>query len=72
VQARDAASLLNVILYGAKPAAENPHAFDAWEDMQAFKDKMTDTEIAQLANFLRTTWGNQGGRVSSKAVAVQR
>lgn len=72
VQARDAASLLNVILYGAKPAAENPHAFDAWEDMQAFKDKMTDTEIAQLANFLRTTWGNQGSRVSSKAVAVQR
>jgi mono/diheme cytochrome c family protein len=72
VQARDAASLLNVILYGAKPAAENPNAFDAWEDMQAFKDKMTDTEIAQLANFLRTTWGNQGGRVSSKTVAVQR
>ncbi|MGO9932336.1 MAG: c-type cytochrome [Steroidobacteraceae bacterium] len=72
VQAPDAASLLNVILYGAKPAAEMPDAFDAWEDMSGYKDKMTDTEIAQLANFLRTTWGNQGGRVSPKDVAAQR
>ena len=44
-------SLVNVILYGAKPAAENPNAFDAWEDMSGYKDKMTDTEIAQPANF---------------------
>ncbi len=72
VQAPDAASLVNVILYGAKPAAEIPNAFDAWEDMSGYKDKMTDTEIAQLANFLRTSWDNQGSRVSPEAVAAQR
>jgi mono/diheme cytochrome c family protein len=72
VQAGDASSLLNVILYGANPAAESPNALDAWEDMPGYQDKMTDTEIAILANFLRTSWGNQGGRVSPRAVAAQR
>jgi mono/diheme cytochrome c family protein len=72
VQTPEAASLLNVILYGAKSAAEIPNALDAWEDMQGFKEKMSDTEIAQLVNFLRTNWGNQGGRVSPKTVAAQR
>jgi mono/diheme cytochrome c family protein len=71
-QARDAASLVNVIVYGAKPAQEIPSAFDAWEDMPGFKDKMTDTEIAQLANYLRASWGNRGGRVSPNFVAGQR
>jgi mono/diheme cytochrome c family protein len=72
VQAPDASSLLDVILYGAKPAAEIPNSFDAWEDMSGYKNKLTDIEIAQLANFLRTSWGNQSGRVSPKAVAEQR
>jgi mono/diheme cytochrome c family protein len=72
VQSTDASSLLNVILYGANPAAESSTAFDAWEDMPGYMDKMTDAEIAILANFLRTSWGNQGGRVSPTAVAVQR
>jgi mono/diheme cytochrome c family protein len=72
VQTQNAASLINVILYGAKQAADLPSALDAWEDMSGFKDKMTDTEIAQLANFLRSNWGNQGGSVSPKAVAAQR
>ncbi len=72
VQAQDAASLVNVIVYGAKPAEEIPSAFDAWEDMPSFKNKMTDSEIAQLANFLRVTWGNRGGRVFPNSVAAQR
>jgi mono/diheme cytochrome c family protein len=72
VQSADASSLLNVILYGANPAAESPNAFEAWEDMPGYKDKMADTEMATLANFLRSNWGNQGGRVSPRAVAEQR
>jgi mono/diheme cytochrome c family protein len=72
VQSDDASSLLNVILYGANPAAESPSAFEAWEDMPGYKDKMTDAEMATLANFLRSNWGNQGGRVSPRAVAAQR
>jgi mono/diheme cytochrome c family protein len=72
VQAQDPASLVNVIVYGAKPAEAIPSAFDAWEDMPGFKDKMTDAEIAQLANFVRANWGNRGRRVSPKSVAAQR
>jgi mono/diheme cytochrome c family protein len=72
VQTRDAASLVNVIVYGAKPAEDIPSASDAWEDMPSFENKMTDSEIAQLANFLRATWGNRGGRVSANSVAAQR
>lgn len=72
VQTRNPASLLNVILYGAKPAAEIPISFDAWEDMPGFKGDMTDTEIARLADFLRSSWGNQTGPVSAQDVAAQR
>jgi mono/diheme cytochrome c family protein len=72
VQAPQAASLVNVIIYGATPAEGLPNAFDAWEDMAGFKDKMTDTEIAQLVNFLRSAWENRGGRVAPRAVAEQR
>jgi mono/diheme cytochrome c family protein len=72
VQTHHSASLINVILYGAKQATGIPSALDAWEDMPGFKDKMSDTEIAQLANFLRSTWDNQGARVSAASVAAQR
>jgi mono/diheme cytochrome c family protein len=72
VQIQNPSSLVNVILYGAEPAAEIPNGFDSWEGMAGFKDKMTDAEIAMLANFLRTNWGNQGGHVSPQDVAGQR
>jgi mono/diheme cytochrome c family protein len=72
VQASNAASLVNVIVYGTKPAGELPSAFDAWEDMPGFKDQMTDREVTALVNFLRVNWGNRGGRVSSTSVAAQR
>jgi mono/diheme cytochrome c family protein len=72
VQAPNAASLVNVIVYGTTPAKELPSAFDAWEDMPGFKDKMTDSQVAELADFLRVNWGNRGGRVSATSVAAQR
>jgi len=72
VQARDPASLVNVILYGARPAAQIPASFYTWEDMPAFRNKMTDAEVARLSSFLRASWGNRGGRVPAAAVARQR
>jgi mono/diheme cytochrome c family protein len=72
VQTQNPASLINVMLYGAKQAAGIPSALDAWEDMPGFKDKMSNAEIARLANFLRSSWGNQGGQVSAGSVAAQR
>jgi mono/diheme cytochrome c family protein len=72
VQARNAASLVNVILHGARPAAEIPATFNAWEDMAGFGAKLGDTEVSQLANFLRSNWNNRGGRVTPGFVADQR
>jgi len=72
VQAKNPSSLINVILYGAQPAADIPASFYTWEEMADFGHKMTDAELAQLSNFLRASWGNRGGRVSAATVANQR
>lgn len=72
VQGRDPSSLINVTLYGAKVGKGGPVPFGAWEDMPSFATKMTDQEIATLANYLRTNWDNKGGRVTAADVAKQR
>jgi len=72
VQASNAASLVNVILYGAVPASGLPPSVDVWEDMPGFKDKMTDAQAADLTNYLRSNWGNRGGQVHAGFVAGQR
>jgi mono/diheme cytochrome c family protein len=72
VQAADAATLINVILYGATPAQDLPVTLNTWEEMPAFKAKLNDTEVSQLANFLRSNWKNRGGRVSPGDVTDQR
>lgn len=72
VQAGNPASLINVILYGAKVGKGGPSPFGAWEDMPSFAKKMSDAEVATLANFLRSNWNNKGGPVSSADVAQQR
>tara|TARA_R110000868_G_scaffold93500_1_gene258586 strand:+ start:294 stop:1622 length:1329 start_codon:yes stop_codon:yes gene_type:complete len=72
VQAPDASSLINVILYGADVPADGPAPFGAWEDMGAFRDKLNDEEVAALSNYLRTAWDNKGGRVTVEDVAKQR
>jgi len=71
VQGRDPASLINIIIYGAQPAKElNPPG--AWENMRAFGERMTDEEIAAVSNYVRSSWNNQGSKVSAKDVAKQR
>jgi mono/diheme cytochrome c family protein len=72
VQASNAASLVNVILFGATPAAGLPASLDVWESMPGFKDKLSDSQVADLANFLRTSWDNRGDAVATKFVAEQR
>jgi alcohol dehydrogenase (quinone), cytochrome c subunit len=71
-QATNSASLLNVILYGAKVGKGSPAPFGAWEDMPSFATKMSDEEIAKLANYLRSSWDNLGGPVLTADVAKQR
>jgi mono/diheme cytochrome c family protein len=72
VQAPNAASLINITLYGADPPSGVPLPFGAWEDMAAFGGKLTDEEIAALSNYLRTAWDNKGSRVTAEDVGKQR
>lgn len=70
-QGRDPASLINIILYGAEPPKGlNPPG--AWESMRSFRDRMTDEEIAAVANYVRSSWNNTGGKVTAQDVAKQR
>jgi mono/diheme cytochrome c family protein len=72
VQAPSAASLINIILYGADPPKDVPEPFGAWEDMAAFGGKLSDEEVAALSNYLRTAWENKGSRATAEDVAKQR
>ena len=72
VQAAHPASLINVILYGAKVGKGSPAPFGAWEDMPSYASKMTDDEVATLSNYLRGSWDNRGGPVTAADVAKQR
>ncbi|MBT5217890.1 MAG: cytochrome c, partial [Woeseia sp.] len=71
VQAADPASLINVILYGP----EIPHPpldTKRRKPMEEFQYELTDAEVAAVATYLRSSWGNVGGLVSAEQVAAQR
>jgi mono/diheme cytochrome c family protein len=70
VQAPNPASLINVILYGPQPP--NPPLPKRWKHMEGFADKLADEDIASLATYLRSTWGNSAGPVTVEQVAKQR
>ncbi len=70
VQAEDPASLINVILYGPLMAKEL--SYGEWETMPAYARILSDAQIQAVSNYLRGSWGNRGGPLSSKSVAEQR
>lgn len=70
VLAPDPASLINVILYGATPP--NTGTAIRWETMEGFELKLDDNEVAALANYLRTSWGNSASKVTAKHIRMQR
>jgi mono/diheme cytochrome c family protein len=70
VQAEDPASLINVILYG--PVIPKEISFGEWETMPAYASILNDAQIQAVGNYLRGSWGNRAGAVSSKSVAAQR
>lgn len=72
VQGQDPASLINVILHGARVGAGSPTPFGAWEDMPSFADKLADQDAANLASYVRSAWGNHAGIVTQEMVAAQR
>ena len=70
VQAEDPASLINITLHG--PDTPKGVAYGAWETMPAYGDVLDDAQVAALSNFMRGSWGNRAGAVTSKAVLAQR
>ncbi|MNJ76150.1 Alcohol dehydrogenase cytochrome c subunit precursor [compost metagenome] len=40
--------------------------------MPAFREQLSDREIAEVLSFVRSTWGNHGGAVEAKAVGKLR
>ena len=70
VRGEDAASLINIILYGSDRPADI--GSPSWEAMPAYALKFTDAEIAALSNFLRASWGNRAAPVTVEQVARQR
>lgn len=70
VQSADPDSLINAILYGAVPP--EGMKLGAWETMKPLGDVLSDAEIANVANFVRGSWGNNASPVDAARVAKQR
>lgn len=66
----NAHSLVNLTLNGSLRIVANgrPESFD----MPYFRHLLSDQQIADVANFMRTSWGNTGPAVTAKAVAEMR
>lgn len=70
VQAPDPSTLINVILYG--PEIPPPPFFTGREDMKIFGELLRNEEVAQIASFVRSSWGNAAGGVTADQVEKQR
>ena len=68
--AAENASAINITLNGSQRivAAGVPDAYR----MPAFREQLSDREIAEVLSFARSAWGNQGSAVQAKAVGELR
>jgi mono/diheme cytochrome c family protein len=70
VQAGNPATMLQMIVDGARIAATKTHPTGL--AMPAFGWKLSDQDIADLASYLRGAWGNRAAPVDSSAVKKTR
>ena len=70
VQAADPSSLLNVILYG--PHLPAPPFVSERTRMKMFGKRLSDTDIANVASYIRSSFGNYAGAVTPDQVNRQR
>lgn len=70
VQAADPSSLINVILYG--PRLPPPPFVSERTRMKQFGKRLSDRDIANLASYVRTSFGNRAGAVTPEQVRKQR
>ena len=71
VRASNPASLINVILDGPE-LPDPPLPTKRRKPMEDFRYLLDDEEIAALASYVRSAWGNTGGEVTAQQVAAQR
>ncbi|WP_265449187.1 c-type cytochrome, partial [Aeromonas salmonicida] len=69
VLADDPASLLNVLLHGAETPITQGHL---GYHMPGYGWTLNDEQMAELANTLRASWGNEGAAIKPAAVKAQR
>ncbi|XVO89473.1 c-type cytochrome [Pseudomonas palleroniana] len=64
--ATESASAINITLNGSQRVvtAGMPDAYR----MPAFREQLSDAEIAEVLSYVRSTWGNHGGAVDAPAV----
>ncbi len=70
VQGADPGSLIHVVLEGA--ALHGTQAAPSTFTMPPFGWRLSDQEIADVASFVRTSWGNTGSPVTAAQVAKLR
>lgn len=70
VQGGDPTSLIHVVLEGS--ALQGTHTAPSTFTMPPFGWRLSDQEVADVANFVRTSWGNTGSPVSAAQVAKVR
>lgn len=68
--ATETASAINITLNGAQRvvAAGVPDAYR----MPAFREQLSDQDIAEVLTYVRSTWGNHGSKVEAKDVGKLR
>jgi len=66
LQSEDPTSLIHIVLKGATLPA--PHTAPSTFTMPAFDWRLSDQEVADVVNFIRTSWGNQAGEVKATDV----
>ena len=70
IQAKEAATLLHVVLGGAQKVATAAHPTPF--AMPAFDGKLSDQDIADVLTYIRNAWGNSAPPVSAHEVADTR
>jgi mono/diheme cytochrome c family protein len=70
VQTADATSLISIVLNGSQ--VPSLHTAPSPITMPAFGWRMTDQDVADVVNFIRTSWGNQAPPVDAGDVARLR
>lgn len=70
VQTNDATSLIHIVLEGA--TLPGIHAAPSPFTMPGFAWRLKDQQVADVVNFIRTSWGNEASEVSAEDVKALR